>query len=54
MSGFRHRLWGEDLYFTDIDFCGIEYYSKREFCWSITKTGINRMGYTSMVLGIRH
>ena len=25
----RHRLWGEDLYFTDIDFCGIEYYSKK-------------------------
>ncbi len=25
----RHRHWGSDIYFTDIDFCGIEYYSRK-------------------------
>ena len=25
----RHRLWGNDIYFTDVDFCGIEYYSRK-------------------------
>ena len=25
----RHRLWGDDLYSVDIDFCMVEYYSRR-------------------------
>ena len=25
----RHRLWGDDLYAVDVDFCMVEYYSRR-------------------------